>query len=97
MAKHHKDSRNTAKLNGWNHGTNVGKIVKLVGKSRHGKNRVREQGERWEVIGERSEALPSKSSPAPFLLLQTAAPEHHIRWVSLQRDPDFMIEMVDED
>ena len=95
MVKHHPDFRKIPQLNGEHLGPNVGKWVKLTGKSRHGKNRIREQGDTWEVIGERSEAISGKPAPAPFLLLQTPAPEHHIRWVSLQRDPDFTLEIID--
>lgn len=40
----HKDFRETCRLNDEHLGPNVGKKLKLSGKSRHGKNRVREQG-----------------------------------------------------
>jgi hypothetical protein len=95
MAKH-KDFRHVPKLNGEHLGPNVGKKFKLVGRSRHGKNRVREQGELWEAIGERNEPLARNHAPAPFLLLQSLDGNNHIRWVSLQRDPDFMIEVINE-
>ena len=83
MVKHHPDSRKTCELNGWNLGPNVGKQLILTGRSRHGKNRIREQGEVWEVIGEKGE----------MALVQTPAPEHHIRWISLKNDKDFIVEI----
>ena len=76
----------------------VGKKVKLTGKSRHGKNRVREQGDAWEVVGERDSVQFRTSAPGPFLLLQsesTGPHGHHSRWVSIQRDPDFTLEIID--
>lgn len=35
-------------MNLWDH---IGSTVKLRGITKHGKNRVREQGELWDVIG----------------------------------------------
>jgi len=85
MVKHHPDFRKVCQLNGEHLGPNVGKQLKLTGKSRHGKNRVREQGEAWEVIGERDD----------MALVQTPAPEHHIRWIKLNNDRDFIVEILD--
>jgi hypothetical protein len=76
----------------------VGKKVKLTGKSRHGKNRVREQGEAWEVVGETDSVHFRTSAPGPFLLLHSESEGPHgchTRWVSLQRDPDFLLEILD--
>ena len=84
MVRHHPDFRKTCELNGEHLGPNVGKQLKLTGKSRHGKNRVREQGEAWEVIGERDD----------MALVQTPAPEHHIRWIKLNNDRDFIVEIL---
>jgi|TARA_R110002124_G_scaffold147504_2_gene312761 hypothetical protein len=78
-------------------GHNVGKKVRLTGKSRHGKNRVREQGEDWEVVGETDTVHFRTSAPGPFLLLHAdikGRDGHHARWVSIQRDPDFTLEML---
>ena len=76
----------------------VGKKVKLTGKSRHGKNRVREQGDAWEVVGESNTVHFRTSAPGPFILLQSSESEGphgpHARWVSIQRDPDFTLEML---
>ena len=82
----HKDFRETCRLNDEHLGPNVGKKLKLSGKSRHGKNRVREQGELWEVIGERED----------MSLLQSLDGNNHIRWVSLRNDKDFVMEVAGE-
>jgi len=47
----------------------MGKKVKLTGKSRHGKNRVREQGDAWEVVGESNTVHFRTSAPGPFISL----------------------------
>ena len=75
----------------------IGKKVKLTGKSRHGKNRVNEQGEAWEVVGETNTVQFRTSAPGPFLLLQSESEGPrgpHARWVSLQREPDFSLEFI---
>jgi hypothetical protein len=76
------------------------KRVKLVGKTQHGKNRVREQGEQWRVVGESDVVHFRTSSPGPYLLLESESEEGPhgpwSRWVSIQRDRDFMIEVTSE-
>jgi hypothetical protein len=77
----------------------LGKKVKLTGKSRHGKNRVREQGEFWEVAAERDTVRFRTSAPGPFILIQSESvgPRGpHLRWVSIQKDPDFSVEIINE-
>tara|TARA_B100000073_G_scaffold321862_1_gene302748 strand:+ start:471 stop:713 length:243 start_codon:yes stop_codon:yes gene_type:complete len=78
----------------------LGNKVKLTGITRHGKNRVREQGALWRVVGESLKVHFKSSAPGPFLLLESEENEgphgFHARWVSLQRDPDFMIEVIGE-
>lgn len=62
--------------------------VKLVGKSRHGSNRVHEQGDTWIVLNEAT-SLPSprhRSCAGPFILVENGG---NTRWVSLTDDPDF--------
>ena len=75
------------------------KKVKLVGKSRHGKNRVREQGALWRVVGESLKVHFNTKAPGPFLLLESEENEgphgFFARWVSLQDDPDFELEIVE--
>jgi|TARA_B100001175_G_scaffold259311_1_gene228001 hypothetical protein len=72
----------------------IGNKVKLVGKSRHGKNRVREQGELWEVVGESDTVNFRTSAPGPFVMLRSLSSPIQVRWVSMQKDPDFMMEVV---
>jgi len=72
---------------------NLGKKVKLVGKSRHGKNRVREQGELWQVVNEKSNINFRTNAPGPFLLIQSESSDN-IRWVSIHGDPDFVVEIL---
>jgi len=77
----------------------VGKRVKLTGISRHGKNRLREQGEFWEVASERDTILFRTPAPGPFLLIQSESlgPRgRHLRWVSLKGDPNFSVEIINE-
>jgi len=78
----------------------LGKKVKLAGVSRHGKNRVREQGEDWQVVGESPVVHFKSAAPGPFLLLESKIQGHPhgpwARWVRLQRDTDFMIEVINE-
>ena len=74
------------------------KKVKLVGKSRHGKNRVREQGALWRVVGESLRVHFNTKAPGPFLLLesedQTGPHGSHARWVSLRDDPNFELAVL---
>ena len=79
-------------------GHNVGKKVKLTGKSRHGKNRVREQGEDWRVVGEKLDVSFKTPAPGPFLLIESETQGHPhgpwARWISLKNDPDFTVEVL---
>jgi hypothetical protein len=70
----------------------VGKKVKLTGITRHGKNRVREQGDIWEVT--RLVAFKT-NAPGPFVLLQ-ATTTINMRWVSTINDDNFSVEVIDE-
>ena len=49
----------------------VGDKVKLKGITQHGKNRVREQGEVWEVIRLNPTVGFKTKAPGPFMLLQS--------------------------
>ena len=73
----------------------VGKKVKLTGITRHGKNRVREQGEVWEVIRMNPTVGFKTKAPGPFMLLQ-ATEGIHMRWVSTISDDNFSVEVIDE-
>ena len=66
----------------------VGDIVKLFGKTRHGKNRIRENGDMWEVIqvdGQDSSILPTKVCVAPL------SGSGNWRWIDLVDDRDMEI------
>ena len=73
----------------------VGKKVKLTGITRHGKNRVREQGDIWEVIRLNPTVSFKTKAPGPFMLLQ-AATSINMRWVSTVNDDNFSVEVIDE-
>ena len=73
----------------------VGKKVKLTGITRHGKNRVREQGETWEVIRINPTGSFKTKAPGPFMLLQ-ATTSINMRWVSIINDDNFSVEVIDE-
>ena len=73
----------------------TGKIVILKGKTRHGKNRVREQGETWEVIRINPTVSFKTKAPGPFMLLQ-AVEGINMRWVSTINDDNFSVEVIDE-
>ena len=73
----------------------LGKKVKLAGITRHGKNRVREQGEVWEVIRMNPTVSFKTKAPGPFMLLQ-AAEGINMRWVSTTNDDNFSVDVLDE-
>lgn len=69
-------------------------IIKLVGKSRHGKNRVRERGELWRIhriAGDRL-CIIAESDKTGFAGGGTdwSCPDS-IRWISEKADLDFEI------
>ena len=77
----------------------VGDKVKLVGKTKHGKNRVKENGEFWLVENIKEKQLfPRKmSGPGPFLfLISLKSGTDDIRWVSEIDDPNFEVEPVED-
>tara|TARA_Y100001937_G_C6956210_1_gene256863 strand:- start:87 stop:314 length:228 start_codon:yes stop_codon:yes gene_type:complete len=67
----------------------VGQVLVLTGKTRHGKNRVREQGDLWRVT-KITPALPHGAFPAGsrVLHLETLDGEHW-RLVSEHGSTDF--------
>ena len=73
----------------------VGNKVKLTGITRHGKNRVREQGEVWEVIRMNPTVSFKTKAPGPFMLLQSTE-SINMRWVSTVNDDNFSVEVIDE-
>jgi len=67
----------------------VDDILILTGKTKHGKNRVREQGALWKVI-KITTGLPHSAFPpgAPVAHLETLDGKHW-RWVSIPEDANF--------
>lgn len=45
----------------WDH---VGRVITLVGTTQHGRNRIREHGDMWEVIGLPSRVIEMKPRPS---------------------------------
>jgi hypothetical protein len=77
-------------------GPNVGKTVKLIGdRSRKGKNRIREKGDMWKVVGETDTVSFSTPAHGPWLCLESLGPVKDTRWVAISDDPDFEVEFVD--
>ena len=75
----------------------VGTKVKLKGKTKHGKNRVREQGHTWRVVKIRSGLALAEDRDKEFaLLLAENRPDEHWRWVALKDDKNFTMEVVEE-
>lgn len=69
----------------------VAPIVKLIGKSQKGKNRVFEQGEEWHLVTVVDKVLFT-TEPGPWMLL-TSVKSHDkgIRWVHASNDKDFEV------
>tara|TARA_R100000808_G_scaffold25055_2_gene61021 strand:- start:6238 stop:6462 length:225 start_codon:yes stop_codon:yes gene_type:complete len=67
----------------------VGNWIKLKGKTRHGKNRVHQHGDRWLVEEIRSGTMMLRSE------FKTEGPRGHRgfdgRWIKLNDDPNFEI------
>ena len=63
----------------------VGNLMRLVGKTRHGKNRIRENGDMWRVItvdGQDSSILTTKICVRPMDLDR----RDNWRWIDLPSD-----------
>ena len=66
----------------------VGNHLRLEGRNRHGKNRIRENGDMWEVItvdGGESSVLPTKVCVVPL------SGSGNWRWIDLVDDRDMVI------
>jgi len=70
--------------------------VRLIGKSRHGKNRVREHGELWNVEAECATLIARPGANGPFLFLRPANGSDDMRWVAENNDPNFNLEFVED-
>ena len=75
----------------------VGDILTLSGKTRHGKNRVREQGPLWRVVNIKG-AMPRGRFPAgtPIAELETLDRKHW-RIISVTGDLDFDFHPIEND
>ena len=74
----------------------VGDAVRLSGKTRHGKNRIRENGDMWEVItihGKDSSVLSTKICVVPMM----EGRRENWRWLDLPEDEHMDIEIIDNE
>ena len=72
----------------------VGDIVKLFGKTRHGKNRIRENGDMWRVItvdGADSSILTTKICVRPMDLDR----RENWRWIDIPDDEHMTVKLVE--
>lgn len=72
----------------------LGKTVQLKGLSQKGKNRVRENGDRWTVLAETNRVLfaPGKEGPWLFITpMGSTQDDKASRWVRADGDTDFNI------
>jgi len=75
---------------------NEGDTLTLSGKTKHGKNRVREQGAAWRVIrlsvAHGHSAFPTGT---PIALLRALSdPDKHWRWIRQTNDDNFEFRRV---
>jgi len=70
-----------------------GEILRLKGKSRKGKNRVKENGDDWVILEAVSSVSALKGQPgfliAPVADLIEGYDRNKMRWMHQQNDPDF--------
>ena len=74
----------------------VGDAVRLSGKTRHGKNRIRENGDMWEVItidGKERSVLSTKICVGPM----AEGRRENWRWLDLPEDEHMEIEIIDNE
>ena len=74
----------------------VGDVVRLSGKTRHGKNRVRENGEFWEIItvdGGESSILSTKICVVPL----NDERRDNWRWLDVPEDEHMEFEIIDNE
>ena len=74
----------------------VGDAVRLTGKTRHGKNRVHENGDIWEVVtvdGRDSSILSTKICVVPVIEDR----RENWRWLDLPVDEHMEVEIIDNE
>ena len=71
----------------------IGDFVRLKGKSRHGKNRINQHGDVWEVVDEQLTKLLLHSLEKTFKDTPGRVPEKDWRWISAidHEDSNFTI------
>jgi hypothetical protein len=76
----------------------LGKKIILKGISQKGKNRVREQGDRWTVLAETNRLLFAPNDNGPWLFIAPKGMTHDdnaSRWIRGMDDKDFSITVDD--
>lgn len=69
--------------------------LRLTGRTRKGKNRVHQFGKDWQVI-RTEEKVHCLNDEKGMFIFPLTSPEN-ARWVKVQNDQDFIIEVVNED
>ena len=77
----------------------VGDKVKLTGITRHGKNRVREQGDLWTVtaISPAGQSSFAAVGTEIALLRAESNPDRNWRWVEVKNDKNFHVKKISGD
>lgn len=77
-----------------------GDRITLSGKSRHGKNRINQFGNRFTIVDIRSQinTTAHRGRIGPFVFLNADQPHllNGSRWISLFDDPDFEVHYKEE-
>jgi hypothetical protein len=72
----------------------LGKNIQLKGVSQKGKNRVRENGDRWTVLAETDRVLFSPGTAGPWLFVAVVGKsqdDKSSRWIRATDDTDFIV------
>lgn len=73
----------------------LGKQIKLIGLSQKGKNRIRENGNEWQVLAETNVVLFSPNKQGPWLFItpiNQTQDSKASRWIHLETDENFKIQ-----
>lgn len=76
----------------------LGKQIQLKGISQKGKNRVREQGDRWMVLAETDRVIFAPGEIGPWLFISPPGQGQDSkasRWVRAIGDKDFVVVVLD--
>lgn len=74
------------------------KKIVLKGISQRGKNRIRENGQNWLIVGERDSVAFAVGRGAQWNVRPAMTPEFpgRDRWIAKKNDPDFEIVEIEE-